>query len=183
MSDPINVRVGPGILYVAPLDTDPPTDLATPWDGDWIELGYTDEGSSFKVDQTFEDVTVAEELDPVRILQTARQISIDFAAAEITARNMSLVWNGGTVVTPSGGVYTITPPATGSYTPVMVGWEADDGLERIVLYRCLQVGSVELAHRKAPAKATLPMSFRATVPDGGGDVCAVLIDADYESGS
>jgi hypothetical protein len=163
--DSAQVRVGPGWLLVAPLSSTEPTDLTTAWNAAWVQVGYTDDGSSFVFDQTFEDVTVAEEYDPIDTLQTARSITINFAAAEITAENLHRAFNGGTIDT-SGGQVTFEPPDAGDFTPIMLGWEAGDGLERWVFRRCVQVGSVEIARRKAPQKATIPMSFKATKPTG-----------------
>lgn len=175
--NPNAVRVGPGRLLIAPLGTPEPTDLATPWDTDFVELGYTAEGSTFQFNNTFENVEVAEELEPVQILQTTREINVTFASAEITALNMQRAFNGGEVNT-SGGVVTFEPPAAGEYTPAMIGWESDDGLERWVFRRCIQTGTVEIARRKAPDKSTLPMAFRATKPAGQQSFRAI-IDADY----
>lgn len=163
MGDPVAVRVGPGILKIAPLESNEPTDLSAAWDGAWVDLGYTEEGTSFVFDQTFEDVTVAEELEPIRILQTARNITLNFALAELTAANLQRAFNGGDVTT-NGGVITFEPPDAGDYTEVMIGWEADDGLERWVFRQAIQVGNVEIARRKAPDKATVPMSFRCVKP-------------------
>lgn len=163
--DSAQVRVGPGWLYLAPLGSPEPSDLASAWDDDWVQIGYTDDGSSFVFDQTFEDVTVAEEYDPIDTLQTARQIAINFAAAELTAENLQTAFNGGTI-SAGGGLVTFEPPDAGDYTPVMLGWEATDGLERWVFRRCVQVGSVEIPRRRAPQKAVIPMSFRANKPTG-----------------
>jgi hypothetical protein len=161
--NPVNVRVGPGKLYIAPLESTEPDDLETAWDGAWVGLGYTDTGSEFVFDNTFEDVMVAEELEPVEILQTQRSISVNFTLAEITAANMERAFNGGDIETALG-VVTFEPPDAGDYTPVMIGWESDDGLERWVFRRCIQTGSVTMARRRAPDKATIPVSFRATKP-------------------
>lgn len=163
--DPVQVRVGPGWLYIAALESTEPTDLASAWDAAWVQIGYTDDGSSFVFDQTFEDVTVAEEYDPVATLQTARQITINFSAAELTAENLQTAFNGGTIAS-GGGLVTFEPPDAGDYTHVMLGWEATDGLERWIFRKCLQVGSVEIPRRKAPQKAIIPMSFRGLKPTG-----------------
>src|SRR3546814_14218097 len=117
MGDPTAVRIGPGILKSAPLGSTEPTDLATAWDAAFIDLGYTEEGSSFVFENTFEDVMVAEELEPVEILQKPRQITVNFAAAELTATNIQRAFNGGAVVTGTG-IVTFAPPAAGPYTPV-----------------------------------------------------------------
>lgn len=164
VGNPANVRVGPGILYIAPMGSTEPTDLATPWPGAWDQIGYTDVGSNFVFDQTFEDVMVAEELDPILTLQTARTASVNFQAAEITAENLSRAFNGGTIDTP-GGFVTYEPPPAGTYSHAMIGWESDDGAERWVFRKCLQIGSVDMPRRKAPDKAVIPMSFRAVKPE------------------
>lgn len=177
MGDPTAVRIGPGILKIAPLGSTEPVDLATAWDAAFIDLGYTEEGSSFVFENTFEDVMVAEELEPVEILQTTRQITVNFAAAELTATNIQRAFNGGEVVTGTG-IVTFEPPDAGDYTPVMIGWESDDGLERWVFRRCIQVGNVEIARRKAPAKAQVPMSFRCTKPAGAASF-VFIHDDDY----
>lgn len=177
MGNPNAVRVGPGTLYIAPLGSTEPEDLETPWDVAWVELGYTNDGSEFVFDNTFEDVMVAEELEPVAILQTARNITINFALAELTAANMSRAFNGGDVDTV-GGIVTFEPPPAGEYNEAMIGWESDDGLERWVFRKCIQVGSVNIGRRKAPTNATLPMSLRCTKPANAASF-VFLHDEDY----
>ena len=185
MGDPLAVRVGPGVLYIAAIGSTEPTDLSSAWDQAWTELGYTDQGSNFVFEQTFEDVLVAEELEPIATLQTARQININFALAEMTAANMQRALNGGTV-SVNGSVTSFEPPAAGDYTRVMLGWEADDGFERWVFRNCIQVGSLDIPRRRAPEKSVLPMSFRANTPanDDHGNAVKPFIaffDTDYES--
>lgn len=183
--NPEQVRVGPGWLFIAPLESDEPDDLTTAWetvDAGWTNLGYTEGGTSFVFDQTFEDVTVDQEYDPIATLQTARQVAVNVQAAELTAANLEVAFNGGTIETPGGGLTTFEPPDAGDYTHVMVGWEALDGLERWVFRKCLQVGNVEIARRKAPDKATVPLSFRALKPANVPAFIAIL-DTDYTTGS
>lgn len=175
---PTNVRVGAGHLYIAPLGSDEPVDLDTDWDAAWTLLGYTEQGSEFSFGSTFEDVNVAEELEPILVLQTARNIAVNFAAAEMTAQNMSYAFNGGTIAGP-GTLTTFEPPAAGVYTPVMLGWESDDGMERWVFRKCIQAGTVAIPRRKAPAKAQLPMSFRVVKPDDGSASFKFIHDANY----
>jgi hypothetical protein len=163
--NPEAVRVGPGKLLIAPVGSTEPTDLETPWAVAWTPLGYTNEGSEFVFNNTFENIGVAEELEPIDIEQTTREILANFALAEVTAANMQRAFNGGTISTPSGLV-TFEPPAAGVKTYTMLGWESEDADERWIFRKCLQVGSVNLARRRAPDKALLPMSFRAVKPAG-----------------
>lgn len=171
MGDPNNVKVGPGLLYVAPLGSTVPTDLVTAWttvDADWTALGYTDEGHEFAYEPNFEPLTVAEELDPIRYEQTGREMRLSMASAEMTYLNVQRAYNGGTVTVSGSGASTITtfePPAIGTVTKLMIGWESQDHEERWVFYQTVQVGNVTIARRKSPDKATIPMEFRLELPD------------------
>lgn len=176
---PSKVRVGPGWVHIAPEGTPEPTGVADTLDVAWTNLGYTEGGTTFTFDQTFEDVTVDQENDPVATLQTARAITIDVQAAEVTAENFETAFNGGTIEV-NGAVTTFEPPDTGVYTHVMLLWEAMDGLERWLFRKCLQVGSVAVARQKAPNKATIPLSFRGLKPDGAAAFKA-FFDTDFES--
>ena len=173
---PTNVRVGPGTLYIAPVGSTEPSDLTVGWDVAWVKVGYTDEGTTFGFDQTFEDVEVEEEFDAIDTLQTQRAVTVSFSAAELTATNLQRALNGGTI-TSGADIVTFEPPPAGEVTRLAIGWEADDGKERWVFRRCVQQGSVEVSRRKAPDKATIPMEFRVTVPDAGGaPFKAIMLD-------
>lgn len=187
--DPTKVRTGPGWFHIAPLGSTEPDDLSTgtpeDWssiDSDWVNLGYTDGGAEFIFNQTFEDIAVDQELDPIAVLQTARSIAVNVSVAELTAANLETAFNGGDVATPGGGITTFEPPEAGDFTHVMLGFEPLDALERWVFRKCLQVGSVSLARRKAPDKSLIPLSFRALKPADDPAFIAIL-DTDYTTGS
>jgi hypothetical protein len=177
LGNPLAVRIGPGKLLIAPLGSTEPDDLATAWDNAWTELGYTKEGSNFVFDQTFENVEVAEELDPVAIIQTKRDGTVNFALAEITADNLSRAFNGGDVQSP-GGLTTFEPPSVGDFAYVMLGWESDDVLERWIFRKSLQVGSIDMPRKKGAEKAVIPCSFRCSKP-ADAPAFKVIFDANY----
>lgn len=179
MANPDKVKVGAGLLYIGPLGTTEPTDLTTPWatvDVDWLAIGYTEEGHEFSSEPNFEAIEVAEELDPIRYEQSGNASSVSFSAAEFTVTNLSRAFNGGTITTLSGTVVRFEPPAVGTVTHAMIGWESNDGDERFVFRKCLQTGNVAIAHRKAPAKALIPMEFRLVVPSPGVRPWTSIID-------
>jgi hypothetical protein len=164
MGNPLALSIGPGILKLAAsLATTEPVDLVTAWPAGWVDLGYTDDGTEVGIETSFEDVPVAEELDPVAILPTNRNLSVVFALAEITASNLKRVLNGGTITAASGCVY-YDPVILGQEQYVMLGWEATDASERWVWRKCIQTGKVTIPRKKAPAKATLTTEFRAVKP-------------------
>lgn len=177
MGTPSNVKVGPGIIYIAPVGSTEPTDLITAWDAAWVELGYTEAGHRFAYTPAYEPIDVAEELDPIRYESTGRQLSVGFSMAEMTARNLQIAFNGGTI-TPSGvapnEIVTFEPPDLGAETRVAIGWESDDGNERWVYRKCLQTGTSEMARAKSPAKTVIAADFRLEVVSGTKPFLAIL---------
>lgn len=176
MGNPATIALGPGHLLIAPLGTPEPTNLATAWDEDWTDLGYTAEGSEFVYEVTSAPVEVAEELDPVRIVMTGRNARVNFALAEITAANLKRALNGGTITTGTG-IVTFDPPAPGAEVRTMLGWESDAEDERWIFRQCLQSGSLSLVRRKGAEKSTLPVSFALEKPAGLQPFRAILDDA------
>lgn len=177
MGTPAAVKLGPGLLYVAPIGTTEPTSGSSVLPSAWIALGYTEEGSTITFDMTFEDVPVAEELDPVKVVATGRMASVKFSLAEITARNLKTAFNGGTIVAPSLGFVTFEPPDLGAETRTMLVWQADDNAERWLFRRMLQVGTIEIPRKKAPDKALIPAEFRCEIPTDGSAIFKAWIDA------
>lgn len=166
-----NIRIGAGWLYVAGLSAAEPVDLTTPWltvDATWRQPGYTEEGHSDTYSPSFDPIEVAEERLPVDYEQSSAEQNIEFSLAEVTALNISLAFNGGTITTSGSGasqIDTFEPNDIGTDpTEWKIGWESFDGRERKVWRRCLQVGDVEQARRKAPDKALIPLTFKLLKP-------------------
>ena len=177
--NPAALALGPGSLYIAPLGTSEPTDLTTPWDTvspNWVSLGYTDEGSTFTYSVESENVEVAEELDPVAVALTSRELGLSFALAEITASNLKRALNGGTI-TSGSGIVTFEPPDLGEEVRTMLGWESEDGTERWVYRQCLQVGNMEMSRAKGAAKATISCDFRLERPANAKSFKAIMATA------
>jgi hypothetical protein len=167
MGTPAAVKVGPGLLYVAPIGTTEPTTGSGAMPSAWTAIGYTDNGSMFTSETTFEDIEVEEELDPIRTTATKRKTTIDFEMAEINATHLSVAFNGGSIGSPSSGFVTFEPPALGTENRLMLVWQSDDHQEQLLLRRVVQAGSVGMPRRKAPDKTVIPVSFRVEKPLDG----------------
>lgn len=164
MGNPLALSIGPGVLkFAASLSTTEPVDLAAAWPAGWLDIGYTDDGTEVKIETKYDDVEVAEELDPVQILATARTLSLSVAMAEITATNLKRALNGGTITAASGAVY-YDPPALGAEQYCMLGWESNDVTERWIFRKAIQTGALTIARKKAPAKALFSAEFRCVKP-------------------
>lgn len=173
--NPTNIALGPGILYLAALGTAGPTTLDDVWVTAWSALGYTNDGSAQSYAPSYEDVEVAEELEPLDSTPTGRTLSVQFTLAEMTAKNLQAAFNGGTITFTAAAVgppavraFTkFEPPPLGVETHVAIGFQAEDGLERIWWRDCKQVGNVETGRRKGADKAGIPCEFRAYKPASG----------------
>lgn len=161
------VKAGPGLLYIAPIGTAEPTSGSGALPSAWIALGYTDQGSEFDFTRTFDPIEVAEELSPVRYVVTGEMDSVKFALAELTAQNLSVALNGGTISSPSAGFVTFEPPAFGSELRVMLVWTSNDAQELWLFRRVLQTGSVVIPRRKGKDKAVVPVEFHCEIPSDG----------------
>lgn len=163
-----NVTLGAGTLYVAPLASAEPVDLASPWDAAWRKVGYTEAGHTFDSALTVQDVLVAEELDPIKQATVSRKTSIKFALAEVTAKNLKLALNGGTT-TAGSGIVTYVPGSVGTEVRTMIGWQSLDGLERLVCRQCIQSGGIAVKRAKAPAIASFTCDFGLEIPVNGSN--------------
>ena len=173
-SIPTFVHFGPGKLYVAPEGTAEPTDLATALNATWLagKVGYTDNGHVFTRTPSYENIEVAESLLPISKVQTGIDETLEFAYAELIAKNLQTVLNGATVTSSGTGptaIDKVEPLAFGA-TEVRVAilWEADDASERWVWRRCLQTGAMAINRQRGAAKATIPATFSLEPPAAGG---------------
>src|SRR5689334_11582471 len=153
------MSLGAGFLYIASLGSSEPADLTTAWDPAWTKIGYTSEGHTFTYGITQEGIMVAEVLGPVRSENTERNLTVEFAMAEITATNLIRAMNGGDSVVGSG-IVTVQPPSLrDAVIYKMLGWESFDATERIVWRKCIQGGEFAVPRKKAPDYATIPVKF------------------------
>lgn len=160
-----NISLGPGTLYVAQVGSTEPADLATAWDAAWKEIGYTAEGTEVTMDIARDPVDVAESIDPVMYATTSRTTTVAFAMAELTARNLQIALNGGTITTGTG-IVTFDPPEAGQETSLALGWESDNGQERWIWRKTSQSGSIAIGRRKGSDKATIPVTMNVEAVTG-----------------
>lgn len=166
----------PGFLFWAPIGTAEPTHAVTGsvfsdvWAAAWVRLGGTEEGHNFNWQTSFDPVTVAELLDPVKYVTTGRSGSVAFALADFHANNVKRALNGGTLTTTGATTTTMTtytPPAQGAEVRCMIGWESTDGTERLIAYQCINSGQVSISRRKGADNANLAVEFQLEIPSTG----------------
>lgn len=154
-----------------------PTDPSTaPDSAYWTNIGYSESGFSLEYDKTFEDVMVAEEIDPIKTIKTAQEVRITGELAQASLANLKLAMAGGTTTTstPSSGYTQLTPPSTDSFLEyglilrVNAPGAAEGGTQKvrdIYAPRAVNVGAFSMVHAKAPQKVTITVEYKLLKPN------------------
>ena len=187
------VLIGTGVLYIKDASTsslafpgntsdnfDNPTGMTVAGD----QVGYSEDGWTLEVDKTFEDVMVAEELDPIKTLKSAQEVRLTGELAQASLDNFKIAMGGGNrqtdeigaglnggAGTSQSGYHTFKPPTSDTFTEFALILHADGqaGSDRqFWMPRTVNTGSFAMAHQKAPAKVTLATEFKLLVPETTG---------------
>ena len=179
------VILGTGNLFVAS-ETDvnagtatfPSTPADTPSSSYWDNIGYSEGGFSLEYDKTFEDILVAEEVDPIKTIKTAQEVRITGELAQASLRSLKFAMAGGTTTadTPSSGYTTLVPPTTDAFEEkslllrVNAPGHDEAGTAKvrdIQVPRAVNIGAFSLVHAKAPKKVTITIEYKVLKPNTG----------------
>jgi hypothetical protein len=180
------VIVGTGVLYVAAIGNDgnasgdyvafPTDDGANAWAdpaSDWLDVGYSEDGWTLEMDKTFEDIMVAEEIDPIATFKTAQEVRLTGELAQASQANIQVALGGGTITTGDGsngyvsGYNAILPPSTDDFDEksLLLIVDGPAGADRHVeIPRAINVGAFSMAHQKAPQKVVIGIEFKVLKP-------------------
>lgn len=104
MTEPYEILVGVGTIYVAPAGTAMPALTAAP-SGTWVSLGETEGGVTVRKTQNIETFSSDQRTGKVKAVRTEEGVEIETNAHENTLENLANVING-----------TVTDTAAGSGT-------------------------------------------------------------------
>lgn len=177
------VIVGTGVLYVASISNDGnatgdyvafPADSTGAWadpGADWVDVGYSEDGWTLEMDKTFEDIMVAEEIDPIATFKTAQEVRLTGELAQASMSNLQVALAGGTFTaddTDYGTGYdSLKPPSTDDYDEksLLLIVDGPAGADRHVeIPRAINVGAFSMAHQKAPQKVVIAVEFKVLKP-------------------
>ncbi len=103
-----------GSVYMAPVGTAMPTDVAAAMAAAWKELGYiSEDGPSLEASTDSEPIRAWQSLDPVRTNLTGRTLTTSFTLLQRNLNSLQLAFGGGTTTTTGvapNEVFTYTPP-------------------------------------------------------------------------
>ena len=136
---------GSGHIYVATFGATIPSGLATPGTA-FTDLGYTTEdGVTFNTARETEKLGAWQSNDPLRILQTARTLGINFVLRQFTMENLIVALGGGTATPGTAvGVYEFAGPEDVSIVSVVVDALDGDDTVRFVYPRMQIEGDMEM---------------------------------------
>ena len=180
------VIVGTGVLYVAAIANDgnasgdyvafPVDDGANAWSdpaASWVDVGYSEDGWTLEMDKTFEDIMVAEEIDPIATFKTAQEVRLTGELAQASQTNIQVALGGGSITTGDGsngyvsGYNAIIPPSTDDFDEksLLLIVDGPAGADRHVeIPRAINVGAFSMAHQKAPQKVVIGVEFKVLKP-------------------
>ena len=171
-----DVLIGTGVLYVAAKGTSFPGNSGSDWEDNpsgWSDVGFSEDGWTLEYDKTFEDIMVAEEIDPIKSVKSAQEIRLTGTLAQASLTNIKEAFGGGTITEDqttnfAAGFDTLVPPATDSFTEksLLLVTEGPSGaIRHLQIPRAINVGAFSMAQQKAPQKVLLATEFKVLVPD------------------
>lgn len=173
------VMLGTGVLYVGDEATAFPADPSTsPSGSDWSDIGYSENGWTLDYDKTFEDVMVAEEIDPIFTIKTAQEVRISGELAQVSLTNLKEAMGGGTITTgtPTTGFSELKPPSSDSFLEksLLLRIDAPDSTlggtlkkRDVLVPRAVNVGAFSMTHAKAPQKVLVAVEYKVLKPGSG----------------
>jgi hypothetical protein len=177
-ADAITVA-GDGTVRVAPVGTTQPTTPTGAPAAGWVDLGYVSEdGVTFTDSKDIEDVLAWQSFYPVRKIVTGKEATLAFVLREWDERTIPLAFGGGTLSSPSAGVWRYVPPEPGTLDlrAMMIDWQDGAKNYRLIIPRGLVTEAVE-SNLTRTAAADLPITFAAIPLSTTDDPYILLTDA------
>lgn len=164
-----NVLVGPARLLVAPIGTALPTLDGTVdpivFAAAWKEVGYTESGVVLAYAAGIKDITVDEEMAPVKKILDTEKATVTATLAEATLTNLDYAI-AAAILTKTAGDATHArlerlDVGTGVLAENMIAFEGKNqaGKQRIFIgYRSVPEANVQMAFKRSD-KTLIPVSF------------------------
>ncbi len=103
----------------------------------------------------------------IGLVNSATSIELSSSPTLNTPANATATAAGVTVTIGGRWGSYLEPPQVGDEVRIMLGWDSDDELERVIWRRCLQSGNGEIARRKGADFARVNSEFSLEQPGAG----------------
>ena len=133
------------------------------------------------MDRTFEDILVAEEIDPIKTIKTAQEARLMGELSQASLANLSVAMGQiDSYVSEddsdfAAGYDVVKAPITDSFSEMaaLLIAEGPAGADRhMQMPRVVSVGAFSMTHAKAPQKVVIATEFKLLVPDSTFNVGA-----------
>lgn len=184
-----NVIVGSGVLRVAPIGTAlPNVDGTWPvaYPSGWTQVGYTDDGVEIGYAPSWKDITVDEEMAPVKKKLVGEKMTISAKLAEATLDNLNRAIAAAKIATavntpPTRDTVTLKVGSATDDEELMIAFEGPSTVAnstRILLaYRAKATAAISLKYNRQD-KVMIPVEFEvlADSTKPAGERLAQIVD-------
>ena len=164
--------MGAGTLYNGSFGATEPADSAvntTPAASAWTDMGATDGGLKFSIDQKFATLTCDQLIDDVGSRLVNRAVMFDTNLAEPTLANLTLAVNGGTAATGSNyssldALNTVAATQIPYFAAILDGYAPGpvnaNYRRRVLLRKCVNTSKVDSSYAK-DKQTFIPVTFKS----------------------
>lgn len=175
-----------GAVYVGPVGTTGPTDIATALNAGFLNLGYANEdGVTITPGMDLNEIRAWQSFYPVRRNVTNRTLEIGVSLLQWNEETIKLAFGGGSVATTAGppAYYTYTPPDPEDldYRAMVLTWIDGTKDYRLHIPKVLvtDVGDIPI-NRSDPSGLQLTFALEAT--DGVSPFTLITDDPAFAAG-
>ena len=172
-----------GTLWKAPYGTTLPTDMSAP-NAAFLSLGFiTEEGPKFNHELTVKEIRAWQQRTAIDRRDDQENVSFELGLMEWDAKTVPAAL-GGTISSPSSGVYKLTPKAVGASEYFSWILDVNDGSEvhRFVIPRGNVSGNVSTNFKRGEA-AVLPVKVEAVASSYTADAWYYLTNCSAFEGA
>ena len=195
------VLIGTGYMYVAahtagaaePYTELLPADVLTSAPGgNWVDVGYSEDGWNFIAENEYGFWTPAELVDPIATVKDSQTVRFRGVAAQFTLENLLIALGGGTISIESAGtvgtvaaIHKYVPPGSTDFEFFSVLFRVategtnEGSLETNVrdfyVPKCISIATLDVQHTKGANPSMAALELQAVKP--AGDIFEVVEQA------
>jgi len=195
------VLIGAGYMYMAAhtagaaepyTELLPADEVDTDPSGNWIDVGFSEDGWNFIAENEYGFWTPAELVDPIATVKDSQTVRFRGVAAQFSLENLQIAMGGGTISVESAGtigtvaaIHKFVPPAsTGfDYFSVLFRVETEGTNEGSLVShvrdfyipKCISIAVLDVQHTKGANPSMAALEIQAVKP--AGDIFEVVEQA------
>jgi len=186
------VHIGPGYMYVAAwsagaAETYTPiigaNDVTTDPAGNWVDVGYSEDGWNLVAENEYGFWTPAELVDPIATVKDSQTLKFRGVAAQFSLENLQIALGGGTISIETPGtlgsiaaIHKYVPPASTGFEFFSVlfrvtteGTNEESGETNVrdfYVPKCISIATLDVAHTKGANPSLAALELQAVKPAG-----------------